>query len=45
MGTGYLKPVYEELGGAVNYDDLKTLRLYYLVNRKDNQVGDTGEDG
>jgi ATP-dependent DNA helicase RecQ len=45
MGTGYLKPVYEELGGAVNYDDLKILRLYYLVKRKDNQVGDTGEDG
>ncbi len=32
LGTEYLKPVYEELGGAVNYDDLKILRLYYLSN-------------
>ena len=32
LGTEYLKPVYEALGGAVNYDDLKILRIYYLSN-------------
>ena len=32
LGTEFLKPVYEELGGAVNYDDLKVLRIHYLVN-------------
>jgi ATP-dependent DNA helicase RecQ len=32
LGTEYLKPIYEELDGAVNYDDLKLLRLYYLTN-------------
>ena len=32
LGTDYLKPVYEDLEGAVNYDDLKILRLYYLAN-------------
>jgi ATP-dependent DNA helicase RecQ len=31
LGTEYMKPVYEELDGAVNYDDLKLLRLYYLT--------------
>jgi ATP-dependent DNA helicase RecQ len=30
LGTEYLKPVYEDLEGAVSYDDLKTLRLSYL---------------
>lgn len=32
LGTEYLKPIYEELDGAVNYDDLKLLRLYYLAH-------------
>lgn len=32
LGTEYLRPIYEELNGAVDYDDLKTLRLHYLVN-------------
>lgn len=32
LGTEYLKPVYEKLGGAVDYDALKILRLYYLIN-------------
>ena len=33
LGIEYLKPVYEWLGGAVNYDDLKILRVYFLSNR------------
>jgi ATP-dependent DNA helicase RecQ len=32
LGTEYLKPIYEELDGVVNYDDLKLLRLYYLTH-------------
>ena len=30
LGTAALKPVFEELGGKVNYDDLKILRLIYI---------------
>lgn len=30
LGTDYLKPVFEELGGAVDYDTLQVCRLYYL---------------
>lgn len=32
LGTDYIKPIHEDLKGAVNYDDLKILRLYYLAN-------------
>ena len=34
LGTKYLKPVFEQLGGTVTYDDLKILRLYFLSNHK-----------
>jgi ATP-dependent DNA helicase RecQ len=45
LGTNYLKPIYEELGGTVNYDDLKIMRLYYLVNRNEmNRASSTNED-
>ncbi|MFO7583423.1 MAG: DNA helicase RecQ [Anaerolineales bacterium] len=30
LGTEYLKPVFDKLGGRVNYDELKILRLCYL---------------
>jgi len=30
-GSEYLKPVFDVLNGAVSYDDLKILRLYYLI--------------
>jgi ATP-dependent DNA helicase RecQ len=30
LGTEYLKPIFESLSGAVSYDDLKILRLFYL---------------
>jgi ATP-dependent DNA helicase RecQ len=30
LGSKYLKPVFEQLGGAVSYDDLKILRLHFL---------------
>jgi ATP-dependent DNA helicase RecQ len=33
LGTAYLKPVYDKLNGTVKYDDLKILRLLYLIGR------------
>jgi ATP-dependent DNA helicase RecQ len=32
QSTEYLKPVFLELGGAVDYDTLEVCRLYYLSN-------------
>ncbi|MCI0556631.1 MAG: HRDC domain-containing protein, partial [Anaerolineae bacterium] len=32
-GTMYLKPVYDKLNGALNYDELKVLRLLYLASK------------
>jgi ATP-dependent DNA helicase RecQ len=46
MGTEYLKPIYEELDGTVNYDNLKLLRLYYLTNLPEKQsASDPNENG
>ena len=33
VGTAMLKPVFDKLDGAINYDDLKVLRLMYLVGQ------------
>ena len=44
LGTEYLKPVFEELGGAVSYDDLKILRLNYHVNRNNNPMSASDGD-
>jgi ATP-dependent DNA helicase RecQ len=33
LGAGYLKPVFDKLGGRVNYDELKILRLCYLAQK------------
>jgi ATP-dependent DNA helicase RecQ len=32
-GSAFLKPVYDQLNGALNYDDLKILRLLYMMAR------------
>jgi len=32
-GCEYLKPAFDALAGAVSYEDLKLLRLYYLAKR------------
>jgi ATP-dependent DNA helicase RecQ len=32
LGPGTLKPVYDQLNGRVNYDDLRLLRLHYLTS-------------
>jgi ATP-dependent DNA helicase RecQ len=34
VGTAMLKPVFDKMGGALNYDDLKVLRLVYLTSSK-----------
>ncbi len=33
LGTAYLKPVYDALDGRVDYDDLKALRLYAIMQK------------
>lgn len=35
-GTMYLKPVFDKLNGALNYDELKILRLLYLIYQQGN---------
>jgi ATP-dependent DNA helicase RecQ len=33
FGPAFLKPAYDKLGGAVSYDDLKILRLLYMISQ------------
>jgi ATP-dependent DNA helicase RecQ len=33
LGTAYLKPVFDKLNGVLNYDDLKILRMLYLISK------------
>jgi ATP-dependent DNA helicase RecQ len=41
LGGGYLKPVFDALDGTINYDELKILRLRYLIeNNPDNLLPD-----
>ena len=32
LSPTYLKPVYDKLNGILNYDDLKILRLLFLIS-------------
>jgi ATP-dependent DNA helicase RecQ len=32
LGTAFLKPVHDKLNGALNYDDLRILRLAYMIS-------------
>ena len=34
LGPDLLKPIFDTLNGSVNYDELKILRLLYLIDRK-----------
>jgi ATP-dependent DNA helicase RecQ len=34
LGSTYLKPVFDKLNGTLNYDELKILRLLYLISRQ-----------
>jgi hypothetical protein len=33
LGTAFLKPVFDKLGGKIDYDELKILRLLFLSGR------------
>jgi hypothetical protein len=35
LSPTFLKPVYDRLNGALNYDDLKILRMLYLISRQE----------
>jgi ATP-dependent DNA helicase RecQ len=35
LSPAFLKPVYDRLNGALNYDDLKILRMSYLISRQE----------
>jgi hypothetical protein len=32
LSPTFLKPVYDQLNGTLNYEDLKVLRLLYLIS-------------
>jgi ATP-dependent DNA helicase RecQ len=34
LGGEYLKPVFDRMNGAVNYDELKVMRLVYLSEQE-----------
>jgi ATP-dependent DNA helicase RecQ len=38
LGPAYLKPVFDKLNGTLNYDQLKILRLMYLISQKHSVV-------
>jgi ATP-dependent DNA helicase RecQ len=35
LSPTFLKPVFDKLGGALSYDDLKILRMSYLISRQE----------
>jgi len=35
LSPAFLKPVYEKLNGELNYDELKILRMLYLISRQE----------
>jgi hypothetical protein len=35
LDTAFLKPVFDKLDGAVNYDELKILRMLYLISKQE----------
>ncbi|HXQ32789.1 MAG TPA: HRDC domain-containing protein, partial [Anaerolineales bacterium] len=37
LGATFLKPVFDRLNGTLNYDDLKIVRMMYLISRQDPQ--------
>lgn len=37
LGTNFLRPVFDRLNGALNYDDLKALRLVYLIEQENRE--------
>jgi ATP-dependent DNA helicase RecQ len=45
LGTALLKPVFDKLNGTVNYEDLKILRLLYLVDQRSKKTAGPSWDG
>ena len=35
LSSTFLKPIYDKLNGTLNYDDLKILRMLYLISRQE----------
>jgi len=35
LGPNFLKPVFDKLNGTLNYDELKILRMLYLISHQD----------
>lgn len=35
LSPTYLKPIFDKMNGALNYDDLKILRLLYLISQQE----------
>ena len=35
LSPTFLSPVFNQLNGVVNYDDLKILRMLYLISKQD----------
>jgi ATP-dependent DNA helicase RecQ len=45
LGPTMLKPIFERLNGAVNYDELKILRLLFLIDQKSGETAGPAWDG
>ncbi|MEW5941328.1 MAG: helix-turn-helix domain-containing protein [Chloroflexota bacterium] len=35
LGATYLKPVYDKMNGTLNYDELKILRVAYIISQQE----------
>jgi len=40
LSPTYLKPVFDKLNGKLNYDELKILRMMYLISRQENNFNE-----
>jgi ATP-dependent DNA helicase RecQ len=45
LGPTLLKPIFDKLNGTVNYDDLKILRLLYMIDQKSKEIAKSSSDG
>lgn len=45
LGPTMLKPIFERLNGTVNYDELKILRLLFLIHQKLDETAGPAWDG
>ncbi len=45
LGPAMLKPIFDKLSGTVNYDELKILRLLFLIDQKSRETAGPSWDG